>query len=404
MTAQEISNLTGLPASQIIYAATMLSIRLEQIDSNQDMKRLASYLRVHGHYHPDFLEKLEAIFPNTLLTEMKALDFSDRLAQLAMAVMYSANHIEVTSFIGQMVRNNNAEIRRKKDVIRSTLEAARLAYNTPPLDAEGLVAFTGLSARDVSYALANLRIEPHALSEVDLGRLNMFLKQHCFCQPEALVKLKFLSDGAYRDAQVLVRGDLQGPGAEAPITPVSEIDYDTTATAIVQERETKSLLIACNFKRRKMAEDVEKLSWNAGPNHGSFEYVDFGYFTEATINKLKAELTSELNDVRNNGDENLKSLAAEITQCKIVGRTERPTKPAENAGPHAEMQILNYCRTINEFGPGLYVGVSRPCCPRCSAKFDENRVTYTRRHGTDPARSWDDPNMFTTQVLHTFNL
>ncbi|NWD77693.1 hypothetical protein HX890_26580 [Pseudomonas gingeri] len=126
-----------------------------------------------------------------LYEDLLALTFEDRIAQSAMALLYSASHVEITAtmqpYEPREIRNGNpraAAITARQDVLKGRLDSARDAASQP--------------IKRLGTPTGELQATP----------------------------------------EVLIRIDLQP----------SEIDMDTTACALVGD----TVYLACNFKRRSI--------------------------------------------------------------------------------------------------------------------------------------------------------
>jgi hypothetical protein len=61
---------------------------------------------------------------------------------------------------------------------------------------------------------------------------------------------------------------------------------------------------------------------------------------------------------------------------------------------HAEMKILKRLSANSKLDQCDYIGVSKPCCPRCKEVLDNWLINYTSYHAVMPeGDTWIDPNL-----------
>lgn len=270
-----------------------------------------------------------------LWEEVKDMRFEDRIASAVLAHLYSYHHIEVTC--RHICGGTKKELIQKKILTRD----------------EALSMPTSVKQSDV----LNLRREAwlNAIPEQSKSfydHLNNCAFQH-----------------------LLFRGIKQEEIAKKE--DVSDIEYDTVA-ALVHEND---IYLACNFKVRVMK--------NGEVN--SFDYPGFGWFSYIAILNIVGAVSEELRDPEGSAVSRSRKLYFLSPVGVIVNEMQ-------NAAPHAEMQLLRYAQEKN-WGNGLYIGVSKPCCTQCAAKLKENRVNY-RAESTIVPKHFSPLNTIRVRIEH----
>ena len=178
---------------------------------------------------------------------------------------------------------------------------------------------------------------------------------------------------------------------------VSEDTYDTVAVAIT----AKTLYVAFNYKSRAMPPSGDGKIAAAAP-----VYVGFGP-SKPLMELATARIISEMGHPPPGAGMH----PADITSIEFVGLQRPPSGEAQNAHPHAEMQLISHLSSEAAWGKlapfgllyGLRLGVTKAYCLRCAHELLSRRVDFSDfadRPGYEPEEAaWLKPDMIQTAAL-----
>ena len=298
--------------------------------------------------------------------EIKNTRFEDRLAKMALAILYSSNHIDVTFNVSQ----GNEQYRKDQTEIFGLMKKIR--KNGVKTELERFLWLI-LSKRTLKKS-TSVTLTSDQLCEY--RRLRWVESTRPTIRTDSQVQVAWPT-GDDGELAVIFRG------AKPKKTrfPVSEIDFDTVAIMIWDD----SVFIACNYKRRRMP-----------LTHRHYTYSHFGEMSQNSIGLITTGLRHGL--VTDTSEYDDPHPADKIKFLVFVGLTTAPDDEGEGARPHAEMQLVSY---MNDRGRDLkhcYFGVNKPCCLRCYKKLKLLGATCAEPPGKDFS-NWDDPTEIRTKIV-----